>query len=369
VLLRMISSLHVEGYRGFQYFDMSDLGRVNLLVGNNSSGKTSLLEALNLIASRGAPSTLAGILTRRGEQTGRESLSGAVETDFDVSHLFVRHEIHVGSKLTISVVDRGTAQSVTLAVVMDPQGTLDLADEDTAEPTPPRLVLQISSTPGSPIAIPMIGGGGIRSRALEFPTPARRSGDVVPAQFITTESLRSQDLVTLWDNVALTPNEELALQALRFVDPNVERIAAQAGRLRYAARSRVGFIVKLRHQDMPIPIGSMGDGIWRMLAMAIAVTQCAGGLLLIDEIDTGLHYSVMADMWRLIFRTARQLNVQVFATTHSFDCIQSLANLCVDETDASDHVTLQRIEPGKHRAVPYSESEIKVAAERGIEVR
>jgi predicted ATP-dependent endonuclease of OLD family len=112
----------------------------------------------------------------------------------------------------------------------------------------------------------------------------------------------------------------------------------------------------------------MGDGMWRMLAMAIAIARSAGGMLLVDEIDTGLHYTVMSDMWRLVFGAARELDVQVFATTHSFDCIQSLAEVCVNG-DPHDHVTLQRIESGGPKAVPYSEAEIAQAAKRNIEVR
>jgi AAA15 family ATPase/GTPase len=112
----------------------------------------------------------------------------------------------------------------------------------------------------------------------------------------------------------------------------------------------------------------MGDGMWRMLAMAIAITHCKGGVLLIDEIDTGLHYSVMSQMWRLIYNAAKDLDVQVFATTHSYDCVYSLAQICTN-VDIEKSVTVQRIEPGKNRSVPYDEGEITLAASRDIEVR
>jgi predicted ATPase len=79
---------------------------------------------------------------------------------------------------------------------------------------------------------------------------------------------------------------------------------------------------------VPFPLGSLGDGAWRMLTLAIVLTQCVGGMLFIDEIDTGLHYTVMADMWRLIHAASRQFDVQVFASTHSYDCVHSLATIC-----------------------------------------
>jgi AAA15 family ATPase/GTPase len=132
---------------------------------------------------------------------------------------------------------------------------------------------------------------------------------------------------------------------------------------------RGGFMVKLNGVDQPIPIGSLGDGAWRMLALAIALSRSKDSLLLIDEIDTGLHYTVMADMWKLVADTAKDLNVQVFATTHSSDCIRSLATICHDDVRVNSQVSIQRLEPEHDRAVPYTEAEIKVAAERNIEMR
>jgi predicted ATPase len=104
-----------------------------------------------------------------------------------------------------------------------------------------------------------------------------------------------------------------------------------------------------------------------MLAMAIAITHCKGGILLVDEIDTGLHYTVMAEMWKLIYNAAKELDVQVFATTHSYDCVYSLAPLCGPSNGegGEDAITVQRIEMGKSKAVPYNETEIKTAVKRG----
>jgi predicted ATP-dependent endonuclease of OLD family len=160
------------------------------------------------------------------------------------------------------------------------------------------------------------------------------------------------------------------MEALRFIEPKIERIAAQASVQGYfGSHYRGGFIAKMHGSSRPVPIGSLGDGIWRMLAMAIAITQCKGGVLLIDEIDTGLHHTVMTDMWKLIYNAAKEWDVQVFATTHSFDCVHSLAKLCVATTDHGHNITLQRVEAEKRFAIPYSEEEIITAARENIEVR
>jgi len=161
----------------------------------------------------------------------------------------------------------------------------------------------------------------------------------------------------------------MVLRALQFLDGDIERIAAQANSgPAYVTQTRGGFIIKRKGWEQPVPIGSMGDGMWRMLAMAIAISQCKGGVLLVDEIDTGLHYTVMSKMWSLIYNTARELDVQVFATTHSYDCVYSLAQICAS-AEADSAVTVQRVEPGRDWAVPYDQEEITMAATRDIEVR
>ncbi len=173
----------------------------------------------------------------------------------------------------------------------------------------------------------------------------------------------------MWDGIVLTDSEERVLRAIRIVDPRIERIAAVERNSYRDSPARGGFKVRLAGTDLPLPIGSLGDGTWRLLAMAIALSRAGTGVLLIDEIDTGLHYTVMEKMWELIKQTAEELEIQVFATTHSSDCVSSLASICrADVTDGSD-VTIQRIEPEREDAVRFTEAEISVAADRHIEVR
>jgi AAA15 family ATPase/GTPase len=113
----------------------------------------------------------------------------------------------------------------------------------------------------------------------------------------------------------------------------------------------------------------MGDGVWRMFGLALSIVCAKDGFLFVDEIDTGLHFTVLCDMWKLLWKTATRLNVQVFATTHSSDCWTSLATIASQEEAAKDGITIHRIERGKETSVFFTAREIAIAAERGIEVR
>jgi hypothetical protein len=375
----MISSLHIEGYRGFDDFEMDDLGRINLLVGTNNSGKTSVLEAIYLLSSAGDPASLGQLLWQRGERlppqpsgTGDRSLRRS-QFELDVSHLFTGHEAQPGSSIRISAANRAPARTIEYSMAeLSPRDQIGIFGPDDESGLTSRLVLRVSGNPKPEFGIiPLTRAGGIYSDSIDMPArrARQRTSDASRAHFITTESFTGDELAAMWDRIALTPSEGLVLKALQFLDCDIERIAAQAtSGPYYSSQARGGFIVKRKGSEQPVPIGSMGDGMWRMLAMAIAITQCAGGVLLVDEIDTGLHYSVMSQMWSLIYNTAKDLDVQVFATTHSYDCVYSLAQICSDR-DMQRSVTVQRIESGKKRSIPYDEEEITVAATRDIEVR
>lgn len=114
----------------------------------------------------------------------------------------------------------------------------------------------------------------------------------------------------------------------------------------------------------------LGDGIWRMLGLVLsAVNTGSDGVFLVDDIDTGLHFSTMTDMWRMIWKIANDWDIQVFATTHSRDCWESLAEIAQTEDTQKDGIIVHRIERDQLSSVIFNESEIMVAAQRDIEVR
>jgi ABC-type branched-subunit amino acid transport system ATPase component len=372
----MISSLHIEGYRGFSQLDMADIGQVNLIVGKNNSGKTSVLEALHLLTSRGDISALWQLLTRRGERFAAPQDPQRPQQEMDVSHLFTGHELHVGSKFKLRTKNDIPETSIVFEVVeltpKEQEELFGVGSDDVPVPFQ-RLVLEISGKPLPLVPrIQLSRQGGITPDFINSPRRASRrmAGDFIPVQYIATESLNWTELIGLWNKIQLTPHEDLILSALRFLDSDLERVGALVPvQPFFQPTPRGGFIITRKNHSQPIPIGSMGDGMWRMLSMAIAITQSKGGMLLVDEIDTGLHYTAMADMWRLIFAAAKEFQVQVFATTHSYDCVHSLATICTEEIEPDHRVSIQRIEAGKRKAIPYDETEIRLAAERKIEVR
>ncbi len=176
-------------------------------------------------------------------------------------------------------------------------------------------------------------------------------------------------MTRFWDKVALTKDETEALRMLQLIyGDSVERVAVigeeSSGRGRYGRRA----IVKLRGRDRPVPLTSLGDGAVRVFSVALALANSQDGFLVIDEAENGIHYSVQRDFWHMVLKTARENNIQVLATTHSWDCAAGFAHAAVDDEADGVLIRLERSGDQVH-SIEYSEKDLKIAAEQGIEVR
>ena len=363
----MYTSIEIRGYRRFESFRLEGLGRVNLLVGTNNCGKTSILECIELLRSAGRPLVLQSILSRRGEW-GDGNDSG--RTALDVRRLFAKQDL--GGKIVVKGFGTESIDGVRDQVVMEVQeATSDVGQqelpglfEDETSLGEERLLNLNWSNGAEPFRTRITADGRLDSRLLRT-----RNGQGQTVVFITTPGMTSRDVVRLFGDIVLTEREDHITRALRVLEPAIERLAPvpyDGGSI--FREGPGGVFVRLRNVPDRIPIGSVGDGMWRMLGLALGLANASDGILLVDEIDTGLHYSVMQDMWRVISERARALSIQVFATTHSRDCYESLAAIARSDATPED-VTIQRVDVDSAEAVRFGNEEIVAAADRGLEVR
>lgn len=324
-----LPSLSISGFRGIDNLDIPRLGRVTLLAGRNGIGKTTLLEAFRIYASRCESSVLDDILDRHDEIVASPARPEDDAADVDDSALFTRRGASGGGRIRIGSDDRAVSISKT--------------GEHSAS-------LGLNAT-------------GLSAK--------RKCGWIGPGP------MNSDEVTRLWEDVALTDDEDRAVDALNMVlGGGVVRVAAMGvrsdrtgGDTRDVRANRRRIVVKSRDRDGPAPLRSLGDGATRLFGVALALAAHRDGYLLIDEAENGIHHSVHYDLWRMILQTAEENNVQVVATTHSFDCVRGFAYAMAD-AEESDGV-LVRLERGgdRLRAVTYSGSQLKVAAEQDIEVR
>lgn len=356
----MLKSLRIENFRCFRAFELQQLGKLNLLVGTNNSGKTSILEAVRFLCSQSIFDALSQVMLNRGEYIWMAE--DARGQELDVRHLFHEHEINIGSQF--SIIGRKSNSEEKLVVSIQKNSEADRSEN--LGPLALRIQ-KLGQEPEISTTVPLSVDQGLSTHLKWLSSNSSTIG--VKTQYITPSSLTAKEMITLFDQVVLTPEEDLLVEALQTIEPRIERIASIGPGKFILPNSPGGLVIRLAGSHQRIPLRSLGDGIWRMLGLALALVNARNGVLLVDEIDTGLHFSTMADMWRLIWKTAQRLNVQIFATTHNSDCWTSLDAIASAETPSNEGIVIHRIEKGKPHSIVFTERQVVIAAQRGIEVR
>lgn len=370
----MLRDLTIQNYRLFKDFHIDELARVNLIVGKNNSGKTSLLESIYLLVEKGDTNVFLKVLCSRDDSNEYydPSFDSVIkrgllpDTPWQISNLFHDHNYVASNQILIK---SNKDQDLRLRIILDDWQRIEISqfDKFSSLNFPPAFGLLFLYTRGKinlKNLIPVDKNGLIQTSHLLNVSHQSRP-QAISNQFIVSTNLSYNQLASSWDKISLTSEESTVIKALQIVEPDVERInfLSQPTSLGRA-------IVRLKGRDKPVPLNVMGDGMRRILGLAITTVTSEDGVLLVDEIDTGLHYQTQTDMWRLIVKTAQRLNVQVFATTHSWDCISAFQEVLSESSDPSVGKLFRLSARGEEiRAIPYTAEELAVAVPESIEVR
>ena len=371
-----VPSLSIEGFRGIQSLALPQLGRVTLLAGANGVGKTTVLDAVRFYAARGDGRVLTELLDTREEFVVGIDEDGDRVMYPDFGALF-----HSANRTQEPEPIRIRAESgkLNLSVrLVEPDEDAKIPDLDYWEDEEPKLLkVFIGQRSRTMHAGPMFyySRAGRRlpvrgARQLrQSPPPADPWPSPIQYESLGPGLLGSDELARLWDAVTLTDSEDLAIEALGLVTggdmARLSVIGDSARPYRYRGRRAV---VKLKSQSEPVPLKRLGDGANRLVAIALALANARDGILLIDEAENGIHYSLQTKLWRMVFRAAEAANVQVIAATHSWDCIAGFAAAAVESNTEGTLFRLERFN-GTLEGVHYSEENLEVAARQRTEVR
>lgn len=369
-----LPTLSIEGFRGIGSLSISRLGRVTLFSGENGVGKTTLLDAVRVYAARGRSTVLSQLLWAHDEITEYTDEDGDQVLGPDWSALFYGRHASLGTSIAIGPdVEEDRLRIETLS---DLPIQADLFDEVSDNDV---LILKILLKHWTHyLQFSWLGSNRLAKRRSSSRHPEFESS--LPSA-ILCESLgpglpTDSVIARFWDEVALTDDEYRAVDALNLVfHDQVERVAMigfgrnDESRTSLHSSRRRRAVIRLKGEGRPVPLKSLGDGAVRLFCVALALANCRDGFLLIDEVENGIHYSVQSDFWKMVLQSAQENNVQVLATTHSWDCVAGFAKAAAENEEVDGvHVRLEKYGE-RMRAVEYSEEDLVVAAEQGIEVR
>lgn len=385
----MLESLMIKNFRSLADFEVAKLGRINLIVGKNNSGKSSVLEALRIYAGNGQRELLDSISAEHDEryrvkETERAEPDAPLPfQDFFTGRHFPADDdtaIQIGSASTPDDVLR--VQHVFLAEEREP--VVDEVGETSfrvrrrivpktqlqSEAGELRQALQITKAERRYPPF-FLDTGYSRLRPTVFEVTNSIPCSVIPTQFISSDELADE-----WDKIALTEYAEVVKQAMRIIAPEFENLNfVRNDEGRPAARPNFQRSAKVKLSDVsrPVPLNSLGDGMLRVLQLALKLFPAKGGFLLIDEFENGLHYSVQEKIWALLFEMAERLDIQVFATTHSWDCIESFTKVAVAREDVGVLFRMGRSvrtsDSGRIIATVFDEVALANITQADVEVR
>ena len=348
----MLNSLEIKNFRALEDFKVAKLGRVNLIVGKNNSGKSTVLEALRIYAGNAQRELLVDIAKSHDETYQLAELKfGDLNTAMPFEDLFTGRRLPDDD--TVIVIGESADSSQALRIIYrisiddnelkeDVEGLTDiqrsgfsqavtknqyiaLVEQRNADfVTKRESLIAIKNKKSASISLSdafLTTRNSIRHEAL----------GITPCSFIPTQLISIDELAKEWDNIVGTEHEEIVKQALRIILPEFQNIyfvqnnktsSSSDGSQRTAK-------VKLPNLPRPVPLKSLGDGMTRILQLALKLVSAQGGFLLIDELENGLHYSIQEKVWAWLFEIAERLDIQVFATTHSWDCIENFTKVAI----------------------------------------
>ncbi len=377
----LLDSLLIENFRAFKRLEVEKLGRVNLIVGKNNVGKTALLEALWLYAAQGAEHVLAELVRRRDEVA---FVSAQQRPEQELDWREALSNLHHGRPAFTALPQFSPLRNERLLFSVGSASNwgnvmqFTVLDVDARSSYGRKLGLRARYVDSIEERWDVDDSSSQLSDTLqEALGKSPRENQMLPYYFIPSSGLSLAELGFAWKKVVLAGRKDVAREALRRIDASVRDVDFVSVSNGIGSGSdgdaQPGFIpiCQREGEPTPVPLRSMGEGMDRLLGLSLALVMADGGLLMVDEIESGLHYSVQPDMWRLVLETAERLNVQVFATTHSLDCIRAFQAVAEEHPEEGVLISLRRKRdtPDEIVAVTLDEGELETAVSGHIEVR
>ncbi len=323
----MIRTFTIRNFRTFDTLCFKDLQRVNLIAGDNNTGKTALLEALWQFSGPDKPELGPRLNGFRGiDYLDRDELLFDLFHDFDTSNsVELKADGDWGPHSRILAIDAVPREAVRLTLGDQAAGG------DSGLPVPGaesrhEIVLRYTDAESDSVASGWFANRaiapGLTQPNFEVNRPHLLSS-ISCHLFTARQRTAPQEVAEQFGRLQLRGLDETIVEAMREFEPRLKRFVTVSINNLPTLHADVGL-------GRPIPIGLLGDGIQRVLTIAIALCNSTGGMLLLDEVENGIHHSKLSLLWEAIAQFASDFDVQVFATTHSSECVSAAHQTFVD---------------------------------------
>lgn len=347
----MITKLHIENFRCFRNFTLEGIRPITLIGGANNVGKTALLEALFFVFAYSNPDLFHKInMIRRNKLTN-------FSTDIIWEHFF--YEKNINNSLLIDLHKSNECIS------------LSMKKSETIMPGNMFIVPQNKELRMLPNTYPLnikfdFCGELFTANCFLTQVGLAINWDITPqlnffirAKYIGIGSDEPNELAVQFGKIIKSGKKQLITESLKYIDSEIEDISTVA--------EEIPRLYIQKENKPPLPLSVMGNGISKLMEIICSIIEYEGGTLLIDEIETGFHHSFYPKLWEIIERLSKIMNVQIFATTHSYECTEAAFESFEDKENFC-YVRLNKEEDNVSPSL-FQNDTLSYAFEKSLEIR
>jgi GTPase SAR1 family protein len=358
----MLKSFSVRNFRCLEEFEVSNLARVNLLVGDNNAGKTALLEAFFAHLSEANPVSFVTLKSFRRSVmvVPDETFWQEFFSDLDDSRTIQLTSIDAAGMRRKNSYTVGAGTQFSVAVPQVSGGPVETILRRVAQSVVyrPLKVEYDDGAQGTLISNEVI---------LDATVPAFAQRNNFPLTtkwqyFSTAGSPDVQVIARHLSELLVNKQDAVLVSLLKTMDQRVKGISVASPRV-------VSEIFVDLGENYLVPVTLMGSGVVRALGIASEMAFSKGGVALVDEIEDGIYYKRLGDLWGAIYEMAKQYDVQIIASTHSAECVTAAFDAVTPDLKDADPLHVYRLVAGRRAPIPYERKSLKTMAEFVAEVR
>lgn len=333
----MIKSISVKNFRCFENLEISGFEKINLISGKNNAGKTALMEAL-FLNSAPRPSTISLL-----RQIRRESPKFSRALPERTWNNFFFQQDKSKDLLIEAILENGTSKAVEICIDESVDSLLNenaLGDDgddgekiislfSSIESVVSVMHLKTRINFGEVFETLLISSSkGLISRDIKVPDTKKVS--FIPS-FLRASS---EDLTAEFEAALFNERDNQVLEAFQAIDPSIVKVES------FSLGEPAIYLT--RSGETRLPLSLFGDAINRIADIILKITNNKNSILLIDEIENGIHHSNQFYFWNSLYKLANELNVQIFATTHSLEMTQAFIKAGLEHENVSAHFELAK---------------------------
>lgn len=350
-------NIEIKNFRGIESLKMEDFSRVNVLMGQNSSGKSSVLECLLLMVGMSNPDLPQLMNSLRARSYSSFS---------DLNYIFHNGDFKQKPEISSKLQDETSRHlMLDMAYTFDDksQGNFQNGQIPTSETksfiNTLKMLFEVETeaeTKHYECGITYGSNGMVTGKKMVDGYMEKNSVTFIPADLASGNPVN--DLVEL----AKRKKKELVVERMQYFDKRITGVEILNNAI----------FINLEGIDQLMAVNMMGDGLRRYLNIVAASANPMNNIILIDEIENGLHYSAYKKLWEAIFVLATQTNKQVFITTHSKETLHRLNEMLEEHPEYQKEMrlyTLANTLKKGHQAYKYTYEGLSGACENDVELR